>query len=599
MTKLDLDKNTTSTIEKLVESWASLRLGTQHFGLGDSDKEEDLRLVCHRGDSDREEDCQRGQRGTHRQNYNKRMFASKSDRDSDSSVASGNSLSPQPPRRRMTAGSTILRNLSWSLKSKKRHRSGSGGSKDIEKKKPLTNEQQRRLSTSRKLSTGSSSSGGLEIVAPSTSNVEFKYSWTIESFIKSVKSCKTEAGIDSRPFDINVNGVLTTWNLSVRFWVGETGERLANPFVLCLNLLSSKVDKPLDVNVKYKFGIYNRGSEEFEMGAIDRVGLRLEQTEKLQSIGYKNIAISEKHVNSAGDVSLVVRLTIIKENEANHSLSSDLKNLIDDEKSSDLILQSGSREFRVHSNILAARSPVFAALLKEKQLDEDEETIKDNKIEETIEEKDEGDEHTEVKEADKHIEAKEGEDNKIKDNEPIIKERKSISPRKISLGPSRLEIKDLPPDTLEVLLKYIYTDSSNNVDLFSQTLLAASDRYQLPGLKVHCEKHLGEIINPENVSDILLLSETHRCDTLKKTALAYCGENHSYIMKDSRWKVIEEEKPDLFEEAISVVAGGICDSHEECLKKAGNRYECEKADKNQKSNKQSPKFKQGARKKSN
>jgi speckle-type POZ protein len=433
------------------------------------------------------------------------------------------------------------------------------------------------------LSTGSSSSGGLEIVAPSTSDVEFKYSWTIESFIKSVKSCKTEAGIDSRPFDINVNGVLTTWNLSVRFWVGETGERLANPFVLCLNLLSSKVDKPLDVNVKYKFGIYNRGSEEFEMGAIDRVGLRLEQTEKLQSIGYKNIAISEKHVNSAGDVSLVVRLTIIKENETNHSLSSDLKNLIDDEKSSDLILQSGSREFRVHSNILAARSPVFAALLKEKQLDEIIETNKENKGEE----KEDGDEHKEEKE---------GEENKVK--EEITKERKSISPRKISLGPHRLEIKDLPPDTLEVLLKYIYTDSSNNVDLFSQTLLAASDRYQLPGLKVHCEKHLGEIINPENVSDILLLSETHRCDTLKKTALAYCGENHSYIIKDSRWKVIEEEKPDLFEEAISAVAGGVCDSHTECLKKAGNRYECEKADKNQKSNKE-PKIKQGGRKKSN
>lgn len=481
----------------------------------------------------------------------------------------------------MTAGSTILRNLSWSLKSKKRHRSGSGGSKDIEKKKPLTNEQQRRLSSSRKLSTGSSNSSGLEIVAPSTSDVEFKYSWTIESFIKAVKTCKTDTGIDSRPFDINVNGVQTTWNLSVRFWVGENGERLANPFVLCLNLLSCKNDKPLDVNVKYKFGIYNRGSEEYEMGSIDRVGMKLEQTDTLQSVGYKNIAISEKHVNTAGDVSLVVRLTIIKENETNHSLSSDLKNLIDDEKSSDLILQSGSREFRVHSNILAARSPVFAALLKEKQLDEDEETNKENKEEEKKLEED-------------------GVEPKAKEGEAIALERKLSSPRKISLGPSRLEIKDLPPDTLEVLLKYIYTDSSNNVDLFSQTLLAASDRYQLPGLKVHCEKHLGEIINPQNVSDILLLSETHRCDTLKKTALAYCGENHSYIIKDSRWKVIEEEKPDLFEEAISVVAGGKCDSHMECLKKAGNRYECEKADqlKCQKTSKEL-KVKLGARKKSN
>ena len=73
------------------------------------------------------------------------------------------------------------------------------------------------------------------------------------------------------------------------------------------------------------------------------MGVRLEQTEKLQSIGYKNIAISEKHVNTMGDISLVVKLTIITEEETNHSLSSDLRHLIDDEKSSDLILQSGSR----------------------------------------------------------------------------------------------------------------------------------------------------------------------------------------------------------------------------------------------------------------
>ena len=124
----------------------------------------------------------------------------------------------------------------------------------------------------------------------------------------------------------------------------------------------------------------------------------------------------------------------------------------------------------MHSNILAARSPVFAALLKEKQLDDDQETNKENKGEE----KEDGDEHKEEKE---------GEEDKVK--EKITKERKSISPRKISLGPHRLEIKDLPPDTLEVLLKYIYTDSSNNVDLFSQTLLAASDRYQVNSVKIN------------------------------------------------------------------------------------------------------------------
>lgn len=48
-------------------------------------------------------------------------------------------------------------------------------------------------------------------------------------------------------------------------------------------------------------------------------------------------------------------------------------------------------------------------------------------------------------------------------------------------------------------------------------------------------------------------------------------------MKDEAWKTIEEEKPDLFEEAVSeVVAKSSCAHHTECLKKKGKRFEIEK-----------------------
>ena len=32
-----------------------------------------------------------------------------------------------------------------------------------------------------------------------------------------------------------------------RFWVGEHGERLANPFVLCLNLVGCRVERSQEV----------------------------------------------------------------------------------------------------------------------------------------------------------------------------------------------------------------------------------------------------------------------------------------------------------------------------------------------------------------
>ena len=67
------------------------------------------------------------------------------------------------------------------------------------------------------------------------------------------------------------------------------------------------------------------------------------------------------------------------------------------------------------------------------------------------------------------------------------------------------------PETLEELVDYIYTDSSACVDRMARTLLAASELYQLPGLKTHCEKHLGEMICPNNVANVLLLAEKYKC----------------------------------------------------------------------------------------
>ena len=60
----------------------------------------------------------------------------------------------------------------------------------------------------------------------------------------------------------------------------------------------------------------------------------------------------------------------------------------------------------------------------------------------------------------------------------------TAAPRKCIKGSSpetmkRLVIDDLPGDTVEQLLKYIYTDNSHNVESFSQTLLAASERYKV------------------------------------------------------------------------------------------------------------------------
>ena len=215
--------------------------------------------------------------------------------------------------------------------------------------------------------------------------------------------------------------------------------------------------------------------------------MKLEQQEKLQSIGYKNIALSDKHVNAAGDVMLLVRLSIIKKEEPCHSLSSDLGSLINDEASSDLILEAGERRFRVHRNILAARSPVFASLLTQLEqeikanegLEEVEERVKERRCvgQERIEEETEEEvtcEETEVESVPKERSPEVEEEKAVKEVEDSQEKGE-----KTKAAVKKLVIENLPGDTVEELLRYIYTDNSNNVDLFSQTLLAASDIYQV------------------------------------------------------------------------------------------------------------------------
>ena len=214
------------------------------------------------------------------------------------------------------------------------------------------------------------------------------------------------------------------------------------------------------------------------------------------------------------------RFSIIGQEEESqtHSLSSDLGTLINHEKSSDLILQAGDRQFQVHRNILAARSPVFAKLLSQ------------------LEENDENPLNTSETSALIEDETNDNVDNKAARSKGIGKEiRREIYPKASSKEKDRsmkkLLITDLPANTVEELLRYIYTDNCNNMDQLSRTLLAASDQYQLPGLKLNCEKHLGENISPLNVAEILLISDKYKSEVLKKTALAYLGENHPFIMK--------------------------------------------------------------------
>ena len=88
----------------------------------------------------------------------------------------------------MTAGLAILKKISWPLK-KKGQIGESRVNQRVERRKSSTSEKGRKNSKQQNLE-DSESFGSLEIVAPSTSDVEFKYNWHVDGFLRQVRdSC--------------------------------------------------------------------------------------------------------------------------------------------------------------------------------------------------------------------------------------------------------------------------------------------------------------------------------------------------------------------------------------------------------------------------
>ena len=136
-------------------------------------------------------------------------------------------------------------------------------------------------------------------------------------------------------------------------------------------------------------------------------------------------------------------------------------------------------------------------------------------------------------------------------------------------GVDRVRVKQLHSEILEEILHFIYTNSLINASKFAKNLIKVADLYKLPDLKAYCEHHLSMNLSPNNIAEILLIANKHKCNELKKSVLKYCKTYRDYIFKDEDWKAMEKEEPMLYDEVVTSVIGeeySLCVRHLECLK---------------------------------
>jgi hypothetical protein len=106
----------------------------------------------------------------------------------------------------------------------------------------------------------------------------------------------------------------------------------------------------------------------------------------------------------------------------------------------------------------------------------------------------------------------------------------------------KVEIKDVAPATLEVLIKFLYTDLAEQTDLTPE-LLATADKYNIPVLFKKCEMRLCSSINVANATTYFLIAYLHEATKLKQIAMKFIIDNYKEIKGSSGMSIISEKHP--------------------------------------------------------
>ncbi|CAK9303764.1 unnamed protein product [Gordionus sp. m RMFG-2023] len=328
--------------------------------------------------------------------------------------------------------------------------------------------------------------------------IKFSYMWTINNFT----FCKEEMGevLKSSPFSSGANDKLK-WCLRVN----PRGLDEESKDYLSLYLLLVSCNKT-EVRAKFKFSILNSKGEETKAMESQRAyrfvqgkdwGFKkfirrdflLDDANGLLPDDKLTLFCEVSVVAESVNVSGQTNLTPFKVPEC--KLSEDLNALFESQTFSDVVLCVEKKEFKSHKAILAARSPVFAAMFEHE-----------------------------------------------------MEERKL----------NRVEITDLEEEVLREMLRYIYTGRASNLERMADDLLAAADKYALDRLKIMCEESLCSNLNVENVAETFTLADLHSAEQLKLQCIDYINSHACEVMETVGWKNMVHSHPHLIAEAFRALA---------------------------------------------
>ena len=115
-----------------------------------------------------------------------------------------------------------------------------------------------------------------------------------------------------------------------------------------------------------------------------------------------------------------------------------------------------------------------------------------------------------------------------------------------------VKIRDVNSQILKKMIDYIYMDKV--VDDLSGELLAASDKYNLQGLKDGCEAFLCRNANEKNVIHLFQLAYLHNTPGLQNVTMQIIKDHHDKLSKSPEWREMKERYPDALDFMVSLLS---------------------------------------------
>ncbi|KAL7302949.1 hypothetical protein TKK_0004176 [Trichogramma kaykai] len=172
-------------------------------------------------------------------------------------------------------------------------------------------------------------------------------------------------------------------------------------------------------------------------------------------------------------------------------LAEDYGKLLESERCSDVVLVArDGAKLQAHKVVLAARSPVFAAMF----------------------------EH----------EMRESRENEV-------------------------QLRDWDAELIKQLLEYIYTGRVPCFKGKTVPLLMAAEQYALEGLKTACEYELCVNMSVEDAVELLLMADMHNAQNLKQAALNYVKTNIREIIDTPSFRQLTDVKPYLMADILKAL----------------------------------------------